>query len=71
MDLAAGISGSSQGQTMSAAQAMVLAKSMDLQKMQGQAAVQLIQSASQGGANPGDALAATATGLGGLLDTHA
>ena len=71
MDLAAAISGSSQAQAMSASQVSVLAKSMDIAKQQGQAAVQLVQSASQTGVTPGDSLAASATGLGGMLDTHA
>ncbi|HSI37112.1 MAG: hypothetical protein ACAI43_17330 [Phycisphaerae bacterium] len=60
-----------QARTMARVQMAVAAKVMDMERMQGDAAVQLIQAASSGVANSGDALVAAATGLGGQLDVYA
>ncbi len=49
----------------------VAKRMLDVQKMRGAAAVQLIQSAGKVGASAGDSLVAAATGLGGAMDTYA
>ncbi|HYE19658.1 MAG TPA: hypothetical protein VEA69_14500 [Tepidisphaeraceae bacterium] len=59
-----------QARTMARVQMAVAAKVMDMERMQGDAAVQLIQAASSGVAKSGDALVAAATGLGGQLDVY-
>ena len=71
MELTAAISNFRQAQTMGAVQMRVAEKALDVQRQQGNAAVQLIQAAAQTGARAGDELAAAATGLGGGLDTYA
>ena len=71
MDLTSAISGLQQAQTMSAVQISVARKILDMQQFEGDAAVKLIQAASQTSGNAGDALVAAATGLGGQVDTYA
>jgi hypothetical protein len=71
MDLTSAITGLQQAQTMSAVQISVARKILDMQQFQGDAAVKLIQAASQTTSQAGDALVASATGLGGQIDTHA
>jgi hypothetical protein len=41
-----------------------------MERMQGAAAIQLLQSASAGAGKAGDAMVAAATGLGGAIDTY-
>jgi hypothetical protein len=48
----------------------VAAKSMDVQRMEGAAAIELLQSASSGAGKAGDAMVAAATGLGGSVDVY-
>ena len=71
MDLTSAISGLQQAQTMSAVQISVARKILDMQQLEGDAAVKLIQAASQTSGNAGDTLVAAATGLGGHVDTYA
>lgn len=71
MDLTSAITGFQQAQTMSAVQISVARKILDMQQFQGDAAVKLIQAASQTSTSAGDALASAATGLGGQVDTYA
>lgn len=69
MDLtAAGVSSYQQAQTMGQVQVSVAKKALDVQRMEGAAAIQLIQAASRGGSGPGDPLTAAASGLGGQID---
>jgi hypothetical protein len=63
--------GMKQAETMSRVQVAVAKKVMDVDKMNGAAALQLLNAASNGVAKAGDALVASATGLGGSLDTYA
>lgn len=49
----------------------VARKVLDAQKMEGAAALKLLESASNGIAKAGDALVAAATGLGGQIDVRA
>ena len=71
MDLVSAIVGLDQAQTMSSVQIAVAKKMLDVDRSQGNAAVQLIQSADNEVNGAGDALVAAATGLGGSLDTYA
>ena len=68
MDLVSAFSGMQQAKLASQVQYAVAAKSMDMQRMQGAATIQLLESASAGASKAGDALVAAATGLGGSLD---
>ena len=70
MDLTAAISGLQHAKTLAAVQMRVARKTLDVQEFQGQAAVQLIEAASEIGAKAGDQLVAAATGLGRSLDTY-
>ena len=70
MDLANSLSNLSQASTMSKVQIAVAKKVMDNQKMQGQAALELLNAASQNVGEAGDALVAAATGLGSKIDTY-
>lgn len=63
--------GIKQAETMSRVQVAVAKKMMDVDKMNGSAALKLLESASQTSVKAGDALAAAATGLGGQVDTYA
>lgn len=69
MDLVSAISGMDQAQAISSVQIAVAAKILDVDRSQGNAAVQLIQAADKGASQAGDALVAAATGLGGNIDT--
>ncbi|HET6248872.1 MAG TPA: hypothetical protein VFE47_14340 [Tepidisphaeraceae bacterium] len=71
MDLTiAGVTAYQQAQTASQVQTDVAAKVLNLAREQGASALQLLQNATSG-AQPGDALTAAATGLGGQVDTFA
>jgi hypothetical protein len=70
MDLTAALSGFQQSKVMAQVQMRVAKKVLDMQEFQGNAAVKLIQAASQTAGKSGDALAAAATGLGGAIDTY-
>ncbi len=63
--------GIKQAETMSRVQMAVAKKVMDVDKMNGAAALQLLNAATQGSVKAGDSLAAAATGLGNQLDTFA
>ena len=69
MDLVSAFTGMQQANVANQVQYAVAAKSMDVQRMQGAAAIQLLQAAS-GAGKGGDAMVAAATGLGGTLDTY-
>lgn len=71
MDLISAITGLDQAQTLGAVPIAVARKILDMQQFQGDAAVKLIQAASQNASNAGDALVAAATGLGGSIDRYA
>ncbi len=72
MDLtAASVSAYQQSQYQGQAQVSVATKVLNIARQEGAAAMQLLQSASSGGTQGGDALTAAATGLGGQLDTLA
>ena len=71
MDLVNAISGLQQAKVMGQVQVAVAGKILDMQKMQGNAAVKLIQAATSGVNQAGDQLVTAATGLGGSLDTYA
>ena len=71
MDLTAGIIGMKQAQMMGQVQMRVARKMLDMQEMQGAAAVKLIEAAGKVATAAGDSLVAAATGLGGSLDTYA
>ena len=71
MDLVSSISGMQQADVMSKIQFAVARKVLDNQEMQGNAAIELIQAATQATGQAGDALATAATGLGGQVDTYA
>ena len=55
---------------MSKVQVAVAQKVMDNQKMQGAAAIELLNAAAQGVSKAGDELVAAATGLGSQLDMY-
>ena len=71
MDLVSAVTNLRSAQTMGEVQVRVARKILDMEKMQGAAAIKLIEAASQGVATAGDQLVAQATGLGGLLDVRA
>ncbi len=68
--LTAALSNFQQAKTISNVQMAVAKKVLDTQKLQGNAAVKLIQAASKGFNQAGDELVAAATGLGGEIDTY-
>ena len=70
MDLVNSIVNFNQATTMSQVQYAVAKKILDSQAEQGDAAVKLIQAATNGASQAGDQLVAAATGLGGSLDTY-
>ena len=70
MDLANSLSNLSQANTMSKVQVAVAKKVMDNQKMQGAAAIELLNAAAQGVSKAGDELVAAATGFGSQIDTY-
>ena len=51
--------------------AAVAVKTLNVQREQGNAVLKLLDTAGQAGPQPGDALVAKATGLGGLIDMTA
>jgi hypothetical protein len=71
MDLVSAIVGFDQAKTLSSAQVTVAAKVLDISKSQGNAAVQLIQAASQEIDQASSNLVAATTGVGGQLNTYA
>ena len=71
MDLVNAIVGMKQASLMAQVQYRVAAKIMDAQKMDGAAALKLLDAANVGAGKAGDELAAAATGLGGELDVYA
>jgi hypothetical protein len=71
MDLVSAVSGLQQAKVLAQVQYAVAGKVLDMQKLQGDAAIKLIQAASAGADQAGDALVAAATGLGGSLDVQA
>jgi hypothetical protein len=70
MDLVNAVSGLQQAKVMGEVQIAVAKKVMDSQRMDGAAAIKLLQAASNGVNKAGDQLVAAATGLGGSLDTY-
>jgi hypothetical protein len=71
MDLVSAVSGLQQASILAQVQYAVAGKVLDMQKFQGDAAIKLIEAASAGANQAGDALVAAATGLGGSLDVQA
>jgi hypothetical protein len=70
MDLTAAISNFQTARTMSEVQMRVARKVLDVQELQGAAAVRLIEAAMKSAGQAGDSLVAAATGLGGSIDTY-
>ena len=70
MDLVGAISSLQTSKILGQVQLRVAKKILDDQKLEGSAAVKLIQAATEGVSKAGDALAAQATGIGGLLDVQ-
>lgn len=70
MDITSAVVGIQQAKTLSAIQVKVAKKILDNQRSQGQAAVELLNSAAKNGSQAGDALVAAATGLGGEIDAY-
>lgn len=68
MDLVSAVVGMKQAETASKVQYAVAKKLLDTQRMQGDAAIKLLQAAANTGSTAGDQLTAAATGLGGQLD---
>ena len=60
-----------QAQNLSKVQVAVAKKVMDVDKMNGAAAIELLDAATHNTSLAGDALAASATGLGGNVDVYA
>jgi hypothetical protein len=71
MDLVNAIVGMDQAKLASSVDYAVAKKILDNQTMQGNAAIKLIQAASETATNGADELATAATGLGASLDTYA
>ena len=71
MDLVSAFTGFKQAQVLSQVQYAVAGKVLDQQKLDGNAAIKLIQAATAGANGAGDELVAAATGLGGTLDVQA
>jgi hypothetical protein len=70
MDLTAAVSGLQQSKVLGEVQIAVARKLLDQQRLDGSAAVQLIEAASKGANQSSDQLAAAATGLGGAVDVY-
>ena len=70
MDLTSAITGFQQSALMSQIQMRVAKRVLDVQQFQGNAAVKLLEAASQSTNRSGDALVTAATGLGGEIDTY-
>lgn len=71
MDLINAVTGLQQASVISQVQYAVAGKILDSQRLDGNAAIKLIQAASNGVNKAGDQLVAAATGLGGELDVTA
>jgi hypothetical protein len=71
MDLVNAAVGFKQASVMAEVQMRVARKMLDIQQLQGNAAVKLIEAASKTTSQAGDELVAAATGLGGNVDTYA
>lgn len=71
MDLVGAVVNLQASKALGEVQLRAARKILDDQQLQGSAAVKLIEAASNGVNQAGDALAAQTTGLGGLLDLHA
>ena len=71
MDLVNAVTGLQQAKVFSQVQYAVAGKILDSQRLDGNAAIKLIQAASDGVNKAGDQLVAAATGLGGELDVTA
>ena len=71
MGLVSGLVQMKQAATLSQIQVAVAGKVLDADRANGAAALKLLNAASQGTANAGDALVAAATGLGSQIDTYA
>ena len=71
MDLTAAVSNFQTSKILAAVQIGVARKVMDMQQLEGAAAVKLIQAAGETASKAGDALVTAATGLGGEIDTYA
>lgn len=71
MDLVDALSGLQQAKVISQVQYAVAGKILDAQRMDGNAAIKLIEAATNGVNKAGDQLVAAATGLGGSLDVTA
>lgn len=69
--LISSVVGLKQAELASKIQFAVARKILDNGRQQGNAAVQLIQAATQGVAKAGDELVSAATGLGGAVDAYA
>jgi hypothetical protein len=70
MDLVNAVSGMQQAKVMGQVQIAVAKKVMDMQRMQGDAALELLEAASNTADKAGDSLVAAATGLGASLDVY-
>lgn len=70
MDLINAISSLQTSKILGQVQLRVARKILDDQQLEGSAAVKLFEAASDGMSKAGDALAAEATGVGGLLDVQ-
>lgn len=71
MDLVSAVTSFDQARMIGSVQMAVAQKVLDMQQLQGDAAVQLIQAAGKSINAAGDAMVAAATGLGGQIDTYA
>ena len=71
MDLISAVTAMDQASTIGSVQMAVAKKILDMQSFQGDAAVKLIQAASNSMNSAGDGMVAAATGLGGQIDTYA
>ena len=69
-DLTSGIVNFQQAALMSKIQFSVARKILDAQRMQGAAAIELIDAASSGASRAGDDLAVAASGLGAEIDVR-
>jgi hypothetical protein len=70
MDLTSAISGLQTAKVMSQIQYAVARKVLDAENANGAAAIKLLEAASKGASQAGDALVTAATGLGGEIDTY-
>lgn len=71
MDLTTPFANFQHAQAMSAVELRVARKALDVQELQGEAAIQLIKAAAGSASNAGDSLVAAATGVGGQIDIYA